>query len=47
MPFTEQELRAVLEDNSAEVPPVSDLTVEDPPLEEVMSELFARNKEAP
>ncbi|MCW2912271.1 MAG: hypothetical protein JWN52_339 [Actinomycetia bacterium] len=26
MPFTEQELRAVLEDNSAEVPPVSDLT---------------------
>jgi ABC-2 type transport system ATP-binding protein len=26
--------------------PVSDLTVENPPLEEVMSELFARNKEA-
>jgi hypothetical protein len=26
MPFTEEELRAVLEDNSAEVPPVSDLT---------------------
>jgi ABC-2 type transport system ATP-binding protein len=26
--------------------PVADLTVEDPPLEEVMKELFARSREA-